>query len=93
MRIAGSSLDGENAALNVEERNIKGTAAEVIDEDVPLLLRLARAETIRDGGRGRLVDDAEHLQIGNGSGVFGRLSLVVVEVRWHGDDGLLDLLA
>ena len=41
MCITGGSLDSEDAALDVKERDIEGTTAKIVDEDVPLLLRLA----------------------------------------------------
>ena len=44
------------------------------------------------GGR-RLVDDALDFQAGNLPGVLRRLPLGVVEVRRHGDDRLVDLVA
>ena len=93
VRVARRRLDREHATLDVQQRHVEGAAPEVVDEHVPLLLRLARAQAVGDGGSGGLVDDAEHVQVRNGAGILGRLTLVVVEVGWHGDDGLGDLLA
>ena len=50
-------------------------------------------EAVGERGRGRLVDDAQHLEAGDLAGVLGRLALGVVEIGGHGDDRLLDLLA
>jgi hypothetical protein len=86
------SLDGEDTALDVEEGNIESSTTKVVDEDVPLLLGLAGAETVGDSGGGRLVDDTEDVKTSDGTGVLGGLTLVVVEVGGDGDDGLLDLL-
>ena len=91
--VTSGSLDGENATLDVEEGDIESTTTEIVDEDVPLLLGLAGAETVSNGGGGRLVDDTENVEAGNGTSVLGGLPLVVVEVGGHGDDGLGDLLA
>lgn len=91
--LSGSSLDGENTALDVQQRHIESTTTKIVDEDVPLLLRLSGAETVGDSGGGRLVDDTENVQASNGTGVLGGLTLVVVEVGRDGDDGLLDLHA
>jgi len=91
--LSSSSLDGEDTTLDVEKRHIEGTTTEVVDEDIPLLVRLSRTKTVGDSGGGGLVDDTENVQASNGTGVLGGLTLVVVEVGGNGDDGLLDLHA
>ena len=93
MGVTGSSLDGEDTTLDVEEGHIEGTTTEIVDQDVALLLRLARAETVGDSGGSGLVDDTEDVEARDGTGVLGGLTLVVVEVGGDGDDSLLDLLA
>jgi hypothetical protein len=57
---------------------------------VPALLLV---EAVGERRRGRLVDDAQHLEAGDLAGVLGGLALGVVEVGGNGDDRLLDLLA
>jgi hypothetical protein len=91
--VSSSSLDGENTTLDVQKRDIESTTTKIVDEDVPLLVRLSGTETVGDSGGGGLVDDTENVEASNGTGVLGGLTLVVVEVGGDGDDGLLDLLA
>jgi hypothetical protein len=91
--LSSSGLDGEDTALDVKEGNIESSTTEIVDEDVPLLLGLAGAETVGDSGGGRLVDDTEDVKTSDGTGVLGGLTLVVVEVGGDGNDGLLNLLA
>jgi len=93
MSVSGSGLYGENTTLDVEEGNIESSTTEIVDKNVALLLRLASTETVSDSSGSWLVDDTENVQASNGTGVLGGLSLVVVEVGWDGNDGLLDLLA
>lgn len=93
MGVTSGGLDGENTTLDVQKGHIEGTATKIVDEDIPLLLRLSGAETVGDSSGGRLVDDTENVQASDGTGVLGGLTLVVVEVGGHCDDGLLNLLA
>jgi hypothetical protein len=93
MGVTSGGLDGENTTLDVQQRHIEGTTTEIVDEDVPLLLGLSGAETVGDSGGGGLVDDTENVEASDGTGVLGGLTLVVIEVGGHGDDGLLNLHA
>lgn len=93
MGVTSGSLDSEDTTLDVEKRHIESTTTKIVDQDVALLLRLARAQTVGNGGSGGLVNDTEDIETRNGTGVLGSLTLVVVEVGGDGDDGLLDLLA
>lgn len=93
MCVTGSSLDSEDTTLDVKKRHIESTTTKIVNEDVPLLVRLSGTETVSDSGGGRLVDDTENVQASNGTGVLGGLTLVVVEVGGNGNDGLLDLLS
>jgi len=84
MSVTGCRLHLEDSVLDRQDRNVESSAAEVIDEDVVLGADLL-VEAVRDGGGGRLVDDAQNVETRDSSSVFGRLTLRVVEVRWNGD--------
>lgn len=89
MGVAGSGLDLEDTLLNGEERNIEGAATEIEDEHVALALNLL-VETVGNGSSRGLVDDAEHVETGNETGVLGGLTLRVVEVGRDSDNGVVD---
>ena len=79
-----------DVVTDLEDRDVEGAAAEVVDGDdlVGFLV-----EAVGERRRGRLVDDALHVETGDLAGVLGGLALRVVEVRGHGDHGFGDLLA
>ena len=59
-------------------------------EDKNVLLALALlVQTVRDGSRGGLVDDTEHVESANGSSVLSGLTLGVVEISGDGDNGIV----
>jgi hypothetical protein len=76
-------LDLDHALADFQHGNVKGSAAEVIDDDRFVFLLIQPVGQRRRGG---LVDDALYVQTGNLACVFGRLALSIVEVRRHGDD-------
>mmetsp|Transcript_141935 Transcript_141935/g.441291 ORF Transcript_141935/g.441291 Transcript_141935/m.441291 type:complete len:301 (-) Transcript_141935:454-1356(-) len=89
--VATRGQDLEDAALEAQHRHIEGAASEVVDEDVGGLVRVPLlVQAVGQGRRRGLVDDAQHLQPGDGPCVLGGLSLRVVEVRGDSDDGLQD---
>ena len=85
VRVAVGRLDLDHAFADFEDRDVERAAAEVVDRDGLVLLLV---EAVGERRRGRLVDDAHHLEAGDLPGVLGRLPLRVVEVRRHGDDRL-----
>ncbi len=89
-RIAVRGLHLEHAVADLQNRNIEGAAAEVIDRDRAGLLLV---EAVSERPRGRFVDDAQHFEAGDLAGILGGLALGVVEVGGDRDDGLLDLLS
>merc|ERR1719506_1670076 len=90
VRVAVGRHNLENAVVNGQQRHVERAAAEVVDEDVLLGLLV---ETVRNGRGGGLVDNPKNLEAGDRSGVLRRLALRIVEVRRHGDDRMLHLLA
>jgi len=88
--VAVGRLDLDHALADLQDRDVEGAAAEVVDGDdfVALLL-----ETVGERRRGRLVDQADDLEARDLAGVLGGLALRVVEVGRNCDDGLLDLVA
>src|SRR5271167_446433 len=89
--VARGGLDLEDAFADLEHGDVERPAAEVEDEDRLVLPLLVEAVGQRSGRR--LVDDAEHLEPGDRPGLLGGRALRVVEVRRHGDDGLVDGVA
>ena len=88
VRVAVGRLDLEHAVADLEDRHVERAATEVEHQD--RLVLGALVEPVGERGGGRLVDDAQHLEAGDGAGFLGGGALGVVEVRRHGDDGLGD---
>ena len=90
VRVAVGRLHFDDALADFEDRDVERAAAEVVDGNRLVLLLV---EAVGQRRRGRLVDDAHHLEAGDLAGFLGRLALRVVEVGGHGDDRLGDRLA
>ena len=90
VRVAVGRLDLEDALAQLQDRDVEGAAAQVVDGDLLVVLLV---QAVGQGRRGRLVDDPLDLEAGDPPGVLGRLALGVVEVGRDGDDRLGDLLA
>ena len=90
VRVAVGRFDLDDAFADLEDRDVERTAAKVENGD-DLVLFLV--QTVRQSGRGRLVDDTQDVKSGDLAGVFCGLTLGVVKVRGHGDYGLLDFRA
>ena len=86
--VGGAHL--EHALGQLEDADVEGAAAQVVDGDLLVLLAV---EAVGQRRRGRLVDDALDVEAGDATRVLRRLSLGVVEVGRDGDDRLGHLLA
>ena len=87
-RVAAGGLHLEDAVHQLEDGDVEGAAAEVIDREGALA---ALVEAVGERRRGGLVEQAQHLEAREPARVLGGLALGVVEVGGHGDDGLLHL--
>lgn len=88
--VTGGGTHLDDSVADLQQRDVERTATEVEDQDGLFLAALV--EPIGQGGRGGLVDDAQHVEAGDLAGFLGGLTLGVVEVRGHGDDGVGDVL-
>lgn len=87
--VAVGRLHLDDAVTDLQQRDVEGAATEVEDQDGLVVL----VQAVGQGGRGRLVDDAQDVQTGDLAGLLRRLALGVVEVRRDGDDRVGHLLA
>ena len=89
MSVTGGGLHLENALLDREQEHIESASTEIEDEDVPLASHLL-VEAVGDGSSGRLVNDTEDVETGDGTGVLRGLTMRVVELGGNGDNGVVD---
>src|SRR2546430_14958733 len=90
----GVAIGGENlidvavaGGNELENRDIEGAAAEIVDGDSASLLLV---KTVGERGSSGLVDKAKNFEAGDFASVLGGLALGVVEMRGDGDDGAVD---
>jgi len=88
--VAVGRLDLEHTLLHLQDRHIEGAATQVVHRD-DFVFHLFHA--VGEGGGRGLVDDSQHVQARDLTGVLGGLALRVVEVGWHSDDGVGDRCA
>ena len=81
-RIAAGRQHFENAARQVEDRDVERAAAQVIDG---IHAFGGVIQPVGDRRRRRLVEQAQHRKSGQLGGILGCLALGVVEVRGDGD--------
>ncbi|EAQ03925.1 putative NAD-specific glutamate dehydrogenase encoded in antisensegene pair with dnaKJ [Pseudooceanicola batsensis HTCC2597] len=89
-RVAVGGFHFEQAVVDLEDGDVEGAAAEVVDRD---RVAVVLVQAIGQRGGRRFVDDPQHLEPGDLAGVLGGLTLGVVEVGRNRDHGLADLFA
>ena len=90
MRVPVRGLHLEGALADLQDGDVEGAAAQVVDGDKLLALLV---QAVGERRRRRLVDDPQHLQPGDLARVLGRVALAVVEVGGDRDHRLADALA
>ena len=86
-RIPVGRFHFEQPVVNLQNGDVEGPAAKVVHGDGARFLTI---KAIGQCGGGRLVDDAQNLKTGDLASVLGGLTLGVVEIGGHRDDGLSD---
>ena len=90
VRVAVGGLHFHHAFAHFQDGNIERTAAQVVHGDRFVLFLV---QAVRQRRRCRLVDDAQHFQARDLTGLLGGLPLAVVEIRRHGNYSLGDFFA
>ena len=88
--IAAGGQHRKGAVFDLDDGDVEGAAAEVIDQD---LLGRFVVKAVGHGGGGRLIDDAQDVQACDAARILGGLALAVVKVSGDSDDGLCHRLA
>src|SRR5882762_4397577 len=81
--VAICRLHFEDAFGDLEDRDIKGAAAEVVDRDFAASLLF---EPVSERRGRRLVDDARHFEPSDPASILRRLALRIIEIGGDGDD-------
>jgi len=68
--------------------HIKGTTTEIEDEDISLFV-VFFVETVCNSGSGGLIDNTLDVHACNSTGIFGSLTLGIVEVSGDSDDSVV----
>ena len=80
----------EGSIANIQNRDIESATAKVEDQDFTTLIGIY-AEG--QAGRGRFINNTNNVESSDGTGIFGRLTLSIVEVSRNRNDRLFDWLA
>ena len=90
MVVSGSGKHFYNALANLDNRYIKCPATKIVNHN---LLRLAVIQSVGKSGARRLVDDTLHIQPRDPACIFCRLSLDIVKICRHRDNGFRHLFS
>ena len=90
MGIAVGGKHFDNAIPDLNNRDIKGTASQVINHDLLLFLIV---KAVCQGSRRRLIDNTLYFQTGNLARILGCLALGVIEICRYRDNRLGNLLS
>ena len=90
VRVAVGGFNFDHAFADFQNRNIEGSAAEVVDGD---RLVFGFVEAVGQRRCRGLIDDALYVESGNLPGIFRSLALRVVKIRGNGDDRFGHFLA
>jgi len=88
--VAARGFDLDDPVTYLEKGHVEGAATEVEHQDD---LVVALVEPVGQRGRGRLVDDAQHVEAGDLAGLLRSLTLGVLEVGGDSDDRVSHRLA
>ena len=84
--ISISCLHFEHTSTDLQKRNIEGTTSQIINSNH---LTILLVQTISQRGCSRLIDDTLYIQTSNTSSILSSLTLTIVEVSRHSNNGLL----
>ena len=88
-RVAAGGDHFEHAMCKAQHRDIEGTATQIVDGVDPLCCVI---QTVGNGCRRGFVDQAQQIDAGQLGRILGGLTLGIVKVRGHGDDGAIELV-
>ena len=83
MRVAVGRQHLKYTVLDLENRDVEGAPAKVVDGDDALM---PLVEAVSKACRRRLIDDAQNVKPGEPTGVASGSPLGIIEIRGHGDD-------
>ena len=84
MRVAVGGNDFKDSVVQLQDGDVEGAAAEIVDRDDAVLLFV---EAVGERRGGRLVYQAQYFEARDAARVFCGLALGVVEVGRNGDNG------
>ena len=88
--VAGGGQHLDHAFPDLDHRHVEGAAAQIVHHH---LLGRAGVQAVSQGRAGGFVDDALHIQPGDGARVLGGLPLNIIKIGGHGDHRVGDRFA